>query len=106
MKSEPEQLAMFKRIADGDFRPNEHGMFDIAQVAYLVVKRDCKVIDADDWCANNKAKGQLRTASIMATDKGLGAPGRHFPRLPRSRRPAALRDRLQGREDQESRQPR
>jgi hypothetical protein len=79
MKSEPEQLAMFKRIADGDFRPNENGLFDISQVAHLVTKRGCKVIDAGDYgctigCSNNKTKGQLRTTKIMVTDKGLWHP--------------------------------
>jgi hypothetical protein len=83
MKSEPEQLAMFKRIADGDFRPNENGLFDVAQVAHLVTKRGCKVADAGDYsctigCANNKTKGQLRTATIMATDKGLWHPAAIF----------------------------
>jgi hypothetical protein len=83
MKSEPEQLAMFKRIAEGDFSPNENGLFDIAQVAHLVAKRDCKVIDAGDYactigCANNKTKGQLRAASITATDKGLWHPVKIF----------------------------
>jgi hypothetical protein len=79
MKSEPEQLAMFKRIADGDFRPNENGLFDIAQVAHLVAKRDCKVIDVGDYsctigCSKNKTKWQLRTVSIVAQDRGLWHP--------------------------------
>jgi hypothetical protein len=81
MKSEPEQLAMFKRIADGDFRPNENGLFDIAQVAHLVTKRGCRIIDAGDYSCDihrglyRPKIGEKRvTASIMAHDKGLWHP--------------------------------
>jgi hypothetical protein len=54
MKSEPEQLAMFKRIADGDFRPNENGLFDIAQVAHLAGR--CR----DRRCVMAIAKEDIR----------------------------------------------
>jgi hypothetical protein len=78
MKSESEQLAMFKRIADGDFRPNENGLFDIAQVAHLVAKRGCTIHNADDYGCEirfpGRFVGNLATASIMATDKGLWHP--------------------------------
>jgi hypothetical protein len=93
MKSEPEQLAMFKRIADGDHRPNEHGLFDIHQLAHLVSKRDCRVIDAGDisceilssrqrFAKHETSRQHIRlphgNAKIMATDRGLWSPVKIF----------------------------
>ena len=77
MKSEPEQLAMFKRIADGDHRPNEHGLFDIHQLAHLVVKRGCEVIDAGDYGCEIRYR-RNPTVNIMAHDKGLWHPANIF----------------------------
>jgi hypothetical protein len=78
MKSEPEQLAMFKRIAAGDHRPNEHGLFDIHQVAHLVTKRGCRLHSFDDYGCEIRYPGKFvskfATSAIMATDRGLWSP--------------------------------
>jgi hypothetical protein len=73
-----QQLAMFQRISHGVMTPNKHGLFDIEQLAYLAIKRDCKLIDAGDYSCTIRHPGKLTTewtdVNIVAHDRGLWHP--------------------------------
>jgi hypothetical protein len=67
------QLAMFKSIAADDHGPNEHGLFDIHQLAHLVVKRSCEVIDVEDYSCEIRYRSGA-TIKVMAHDADLWHP--------------------------------